>query len=208
MKLYYAKPSPFVRKVHMVAIELGLTDQVELIETTVAPGKENDAYGADVNPLRKVPALELDNGSVLVDSMVICDYLNSLSGKSPLIPQDQTLQWQVKSGHAVANGIMDAAVLIRYETFLRPEACQWALWIDEQWEKIRNALNWFEQNLGNGISDNSLDNSLSIDKIALACALGYLDFRYEDVNWRQSNPGLAQWHAKIAMRESYTATMP
>ena len=121
MKLYYAAASPFVRKVHMSAIELGLADDIELVDTHVIPGKENADYAKRVNPLRKIPVLETDDGAIILDSSVICEYLNDLEGGNRLIPADGPKRWQVQTGHAIANGIMDAAVINRYETHMRPE---------------------------------------------------------------------------------------
>ena len=110
MKLYYAMPSPFVRKVLMAMMELNFYDQVELVETPVLPGKENADYANRVNPLRKIPALELDDGAVIVDSTVICEYLNELDGSDRLIPSDINARHRVRTGHSIANGAMDSAV--------------------------------------------------------------------------------------------------
>ena len=200
MKLYHAIPSPFVRKVCMAAHELDLTDKIELIEATVLPGKENAEYADSVNPLRKIPAMQIADGSIILDSSVICDYLNDLNGKHQLIPASGPAKWQIQTAHAMANGIMEAAVSIRYETFLRPEPQRWPVWIDEQWLKINNALAWFNRR------DNSSD--MTIDSIALACALGYLDFRSPDFAWRDEFGNLAAWHSNVSKRDSYTSTAP
>ena len=200
MKLYYAAASPFVRKVQMSAIELGLDDKIELIDTHVSPGKENADYANRVNPLRKIPVLETDDGLIILDSSVICDYLNDLEGSYRLIPTDGPKRWQVQTGHAIANGIMDAAVINRYETYMRPEEHRWTLWIDEQWEKISNALDWF---------DNKETDSLeTIDDISLACALGYLDFRFKEFPWRNRYSNLSEWHESVSKKQSYIVTSP
>lgn len=200
MKLYYAMPSPFVRKVMMAMKELKIYDQVELIETSVVPGKENSEYADRVNPLRKIPALELSDGSVVVDSVVICEYLNELDGSNRLIPADINDRQSVRTGHSIANGVMDAAVLIRYETFLRPEPNRWQVWIDEQHTKVDNALAWFDQR--------ALGKLNTIEDIAVACALGYVDFRMGDYPWRDKYKSLAQWQASIADMPSFKETMP
>lgn len=200
MKLYYAMPSPFVRKVMIAMKELDLYDQAELIETPVVPGKENTEYADSVNPLRKIPALELADGSVLVDSVVICEYLNELDGANRLIPADINNRQSVRTGHSIANGVMDAAVLIRYETFLRPEPNRWQVWIDEQHTKIDNALAWF--------NERQLGNLKTIEDISVACALGYVDFRMGDYLWRDKYKNLAQWHKSIIDMPSYKETMP
>ena len=170
----------------MAAIELKLTEQIEFIDTHVAPGKENAEYASRVNPLRKIPALETDDGSIIVDSSVICEYLDYVAGNHRLFPAQEARRWQVQTAHSVANGILDAAVLLRYETFLRPESYRWDLWINEQWEKISNGLAWFESR-----SYPTLDTPATIDHIALACVLGYLDFRFQDYPWREQCNHLA-----------------
>ena len=200
MKLYYAAASPFVRKVQIAAIELKLDDRIELLETHVTPGKENVGYARQVNPLRKIPALETDDGLVILDSTVICDYLNDIDGNNRLIPAEGPKRWQVQTGQAIANGIMEAAVLNRYETFMRPEAQRWTLWIDEQFDKISNSLDWFDSQENGPL--------MTIDDISLACALGYLDFRFKDFPWRDRCKNLAKWHDSIAKRASYQNTSP
>lgn len=200
MKLHSAAPSPFVRKVRIAALELGLFDRIKIIDTMVAPGKTDEAYGQSVNPLRKIPALELDDGSVIVDSQLICEYLDSLEGNHRLIPAVGDARWNVLSGSAVANGMMDAAVLLRYETFLRPEEKRWDQWIDEQWVKINNGLGWFNKRLP--------ESETSIEGIALACALGYLDFRSPDFNWRSDYGRVAMWHDSASSRDAYALTNP
>ena len=120
LTLHHAGPSPFARKVRMAAIELGLGERLELVDTHVAPGKANADYAASVNPLRKVPALTLPDGTTLLDSTLICLYLDDLAEGPGLIPGDER-RWQVLNAHAVATGMTEAAVALRYETFLRPE---------------------------------------------------------------------------------------
>lgn len=200
MKLHYAAPSPFVRKVRIAALELGLFDQIKIIDTMVAPGKTEEAFGQSVNPLRKIPALELDDGSVIFDSQLICEYLDSLDGKHLLFPAAGEARWQVLSGSAVANGMMDAAVLLRYETFLRPEDKRWDTWVDEQWVKINNGLAWFNKRLP--------ESETSVEGISLACALGYLDFRSPDFEWRREYGRVAMWHDSASARDAYALTSP
>lgn len=200
MKLYHAAPSPFVRKVHMAALELGLMDRISLVATHVTPGRENDDYAEQVNPLRKIPALETDDGMVLYDSTVICEYLNHLEGSHKLIPEHGAERWRVLTAQTLANGIMEAGVLLRYETFLRPEERRWSVWVDEQWEKISNALAWFDKH--------SNDSTMTIDKIALACALGYLDFRFDYYMWRERYADLCSWHETVAKTSAYLDTQP
>jgi len=200
MKLYAATPSPFVRKVRVAAIELGVMDKIKIVETSVAPGQTDPQYGKSVNPLRKIPALELDNGTVLADSSVICDYLNAIAGGDRLIPAGGDERWNALAGQAVASGLTEAAVSVRYETFLRPEANRWPVWIDEQWEKINNALAW--------MSERAPKSETTVDAIALACALGYLDFRFPDMAWRTEHPRLERWYENISKRDAYLLTSP
>ncbi len=201
MKLMYAPLSPFVRKVRAVSIELGLAERIELVMTAVAPGQPNEAYARDFAPLRKVPALVLDDASVLYDSTVICEYLDGLAG-GKLIPAEGAERWRVLTQQSLANGICEAAVLVRYENALRPEELRWQTWIDDQLDKVGNGLDWFEAH------DDTRAGPLNIAQLALGCALGYLDFRFEGYDWRARCPGLKAWYAEIAQRPSFTETRP
>lgn len=200
MKLYQAAASPFVRKVLITAKELELDKQIELVDIVVAPGTDNQDFADKVNPLGKIPALVLDDGTAIVDSSIICEYLNELDGHNKLIPEQSQLRWGVKTAQAVADGMMDAAVLIRYETFLRPDEKRWDKWQDAQWGKINASLAWFEARKQHKME--------TLAEIALASALGYLDFRYAQFNWRKSYPDISTWHKSIANRGSYTSTAP
>ncbi len=206
MKLYHALPSPFVRKVRIAAMELGLADDVELLPIAVAPGKENEDYAATGNPLRKIPALELSNGTVLYDSGVICEYLDARAGGGRILPGGGEARWEMLRNHALASGICDAAVLLRYETFLRPEEHRWELWVKDQWGKIDGALSWLEKNPQ--AAGDAEPEMLNLAQIAIGCALGYLDFRYDERNWRGDYPALAAWFEKVAKRPSFVETAP
>jgi len=186
----------------MVSIELGLADQINLIETPVVPGKPNIAYAGKVNPLGKIPALQTDEGTTIVDSSVICEYLDCLDGESRLFPAAGPRRWQVLTEHSLANGMMEASVLLRYETFSRPEKYRWPDWIDAQWEKVNTGLSWFNEK-----SEPNADKP-DIAQITLACALGYLDFRSEEYNWRKQFSKLAEWHKQVSQRTSYSTTRP
>ena len=201
MKLMYAPLSPFVRKVRAVSIELGLAERIELVMTAVAPGQPNEAYARDFAPLRKVPALVLDDASVLYDSTVICEYLDGLAG-GKLSPAEGAERWRALTQQSLANGICEAAVLVRYETALRPEELRWQTWIDDQLDKVGNGLDWFEDH------DDTRAGPLNIAQLALGCALGYLDFRFESYDWRARCPGLKAWYAELAQRPSFTETRP
>jgi glutathione S-transferase len=200
MKLFYAPQSPFARKVRAAAIELGLAERIALEYAEVMPGKPNAAFAADRNPLRKIPALVTDDGETLYDSTVICEYLDALAGGGILVPRER--RWRVLTHHALAQGMCDAVILIRYETSLRPEALRWPVWVDDQWDKIHAGLDWFERN------DGALGEPVDLAQLALGSALGYVDFRWPDHAWRATRPTLAAWYARLEQRPSFAQTRP
>ncbi|MCZ4281629.1 glutathione S-transferase N-terminal domain-containing protein [Kiloniella laminariae] len=201
MQLYYSPTSPYVRKVLMVAIEKGLDQE---IETVPAPTFTADSPIWQTNPLGKVPALTTREGSVLCNSPLICEYLDSLSENTSLIPRSGETRWRTQNAHALADGIMDASILRTMERRLRPEKLQWSGLHDQQRMKIDKALDFFEQALSSG----NFGTSFAMGEIALACALAYLDFRYGDENWRSGHPGLAQWLETVSTRPSFVKTSP
>jgi glutathione S-transferase len=200
MKLYYAAASPFVRKCLASAHELGLRDRIELVPASPHPVNRDRALVAQ-NPLGKIPTLVLDDGGVLYDSRVICEYLNDL-GAGSLLPPPGPSRWPVLLAQALADGIMDAAVLTRYETFARPESLRWSDWVAGQLDKVACGLAELERQapeFGDGVD---------LGKIAFACALGYLDFRYATLGWRDRHPATAAWFTRFAQRDSMRATVP
>ncbi len=202
MKLMYAPQSPFARKVRVAAIELGLADEIELVFQAVAPAKENADYAATVNPLRKIPALVLDDGRAIYDSSVICEYLDDLTGGGRIIPVSGPDRWDVLTQHALAQGMTEAAVLVRYETWLRPEERRWPDYVDDQWNRIESGLDWFEANA------RGLEGPMNITHIALGCLLGYLDFRWPDAGWRDGRSRLTSWSTWLLRRNSFKQTVP
>lgn len=202
MKLMYSPTSPFARKVRVAAIEMGLGDDIETVFQAVAPAKKNVDYAAKVNPLRKIPALLLDDGRVLYDSTVICEYLDDLAGGGRIIPAPGPDRWDMLTQHALAQGMMEAAVLVRYETWLRPEEHRWPDYADDQWDRIEAGLDWFEANA------KGLKGPVNIAHIAIGCLLGYLDFRWPDAGWRDSRSRLTNWSNWIAKRDSFRQTQP
>ena len=201
MKLHYSSASPYVRKVRALAIELGLDDQIELLQRAISPVSPEDELNAD-NPLGKIPCLVTDDGIALYDSRVICDYLNRHATGKSVIPDQGDVRWTALRRQALADGILDATVGIRYETFVRPKDHQWQPWIDAQTSKWRRALDQLEKEA------KTFGNTVDIGTIAVACALGYLDFRYPDEGWRDQRPLLAAWYETFAERRSMTTTMP
>lgn len=199
MKLYYAGASPFVRKVRVLAIETGLMDRLDIARVAMTPVGPDADLCAD-NPIGKIPTLVRDDGSTLYDSRVICEYLDGLHDGVRMFPQSGEARWTALRRQAMADGICDAAVGTRYETFLRPENFRWQEWVDAQMQKVRRSLDALE--------GESLADTLDIGTIAIACALGYLDFRFSDEGWRESRPGLAAWYETFAARPSMGETIP
>ena len=201
MKLHFAAASPYVRKVQIVAKELGLDDRIELLNRAMTPVSPDDELNAD-NPLGKIPCLITDDGHALYDSRVICDYLNGQAVGKSVIPDDGVARWTALRREALADGILDAAVGTRYETFLRPKENQWPAWIDGQTAKWRRALDQLETEAG------SFGDNVDIGTIAVACACGYLDFRYADEGWRDQRTNLAAWYEAFGKRPSMMTTAP
>ncbi len=201
MKLTFSAASPFARKLRIAAIELGLIDRIEFVPTSVVPGQVNEAYSHDVNPLRKLPVLILDDGSTIYDSEVIAEYLDELAG-GKLFPAAGAARWRVKTEHALTQGMLDAMLLCRYEKLLRPKEFQWPVWYDDQWERAWQGLAWFEAR------PDILSRPLDIVQIALTCVLGYADFRFPDCGWRKAFPNLAAFNETMMARESVKISLP
>ncbi len=186
----------------MTGIELGLEERIELVPTMVSPGKANPEFSGRFNPLRKIPALTLADGTTLFDSTVVCEYLDHLDGAARMFPRAGAKRWEVLTAHSLANGLMDASVLLRYEQTMRPNTDEAVEWGEDLWEKIERGLAWFEERAA------PAEERINIADIALACLLGYLDFRFDQHQWRSMSPKLAQWHSVIAERPSYRNTRP
>lgn len=201
MKLAYSPASPFARKVRIAAIELGLINRIEFVPTKATPITENEDYARKVSPLRKIPALILDDGNVIVDSYVIAEYLDELAG-GKLIPASGIKKWQVKTDHSIIQGMLDALLLCRYEKMLRPEQFRWAEWTDDQFKRAWDGLARFEAH------PDVLTRPLDIVQIGIVCVLGYLDFRFPDCGWRNTFPKLDAFHEKMMQRESVRISVP
>ena len=201
MKLYAPTPSPSVRKVRVLARETGLAARIEEIPAAVSPIAPDERV-TRANPLGKVPALILDDGTALYDSPVICEYLDGLHSGRRLFPPAGPARWAALRQQAEGDGLLDAAVLTRYELVLRPEPLRWPEWVAGQKAKVAAVLDDLERDAA------SLAGELTIGGITIACALGYLDFRFADDAWRTGRPRLAAWFAEVSMRESLRATMP
>jgi glutathione S-transferase len=142
----------------------------------------------------------LEDGTALYDSRVICEYLDGLSAGPRLFPEGAA-RWDALTRQALADGLLDAALLTRYERVLRTEERRWDAWETGQIGKIRSALDRFETLVAGG-------PALDIGTVAMACALGYLDLRFPDLAWREGRPALAAWFADFERRPSMAATVP
>ncbi len=196
MKLFYSPASPFARKVRIVAAELGLADRIEV--APISPWVEEGLRG--YNPLSKIPALALDDGTVLFDSRVICDYLNAL-GSAELIPATGWARTLCLRMEALADGIGDAGVRrIVEERRAGGDGHQDV--IARQNLALQAALNLAEAEA------DDFGEAFDLGQIALASALGYLDFRLSHEDWRVGRPDLAAWFVKVSARHSVSSTIP
>jgi glutathione S-transferase len=200
MQLYTSPATPFGRKAMLMLLETGLAAQTTLHEVGGSP-LDPGSLPVDRNPLGKIPALVLEDGRTLYDSRVICRYLDARAGAG-LYPQGEAL-WDVLTLEATADGILEAALLMVYESRLRPEPLRFAPWVEGQWSKVARALDAVEAGWMP-----LLDGPLTAAHLALGAALGYLDFRHDARGWRHGRPKLAQWAEGIAARPSMQATRP
>ncbi|MDB5898335.1 MAG: glutathione S-transferase-like protein [Ramlibacter sp.] len=203
MKLIGATTSPYVRKVRVVMAEKKLDYHFV----------EEDVWSADTtimhsNPLGKVPCLVMEGGEALFDSRVIVEYLDTLSPVGKLIPAVGRERAEVKTWEALADGVLDALILARLEASWsgRDKTQRSQAWIDRQLEKTHASLKAMSQ----GLADKPFCAGiyLSLADIAVGCALGYLDFRFPEIDWRSTHPNLAKLHEKLAQRASFAETMP
>jgi glutathione S-transferase len=171
MKLLFSPTSPYARKVRICA-----------------------------NPLAKSPTLVLDDGRAIYDSRVIVDYLDSLTDRA-LAPRSGDARWAALVEQAACDGILDAALLSRYELAMRPEAMRWPEWLAGQSGKIERALDLLEASARDAANP-------GLGDICVACALGYLDLRFPDNGWRSGHPKLAAFFGEISERPSVKSTFP
>lgn len=197
MKIYYSPTSPYVRKCMVAAAETGQT--LQIIPAAANPIKRDQTVVA-VNPTGKVPTAILDDGSVLFDSRVICWWIDTQHDMQKLYPEGDAL-WPVLRQEAMADGLLDSALLVRYETAVRPSDKLWPEWLQGLTDKIESTLDVME-------AESEGFGELSAGLIAIACSLGYLDFRLPDFSWRKNRPGLEKWYEKFALRPSMKTSAP
>lgn len=200
MRLYYSPTSPYVRKVMVVLHETGQIDDVELVTAVTSPIAPA-AVLSGKNPLLKVPALERPDGPTLFDSRVICAYLNERAGAS--LYGTGSRHWDIRTLEALGDGILDAALLLTYEGRLRPEGARWDDWAEAQWAKVSSACAALESRWMSHLA-----GPLDAGQIAVACALGYVDFRHDARGWRKGNDALARWLESFESRPSLAGTAP
>ena len=203
MKLIGAVTSPYVRKVRVVMAEKKLdyqfvTEDVWAAETTIA----------ESNPLGKVPCLVMEGGEALFDSRVIVEYLDTLSPVGKLIPTVGRERAEIKTWEALADGVLDALILARLEATWagRTKAQRSQAWIDRQLTKVHQSLKAMSTGLGD--KPYCAGIHLSLADIAVGCAMGYLDFRFPDIDWRTLYPNLAKLYEKLQQRQSFVDSKP
>jgi glutathione S-transferase len=202
VKLFFSPASPFVRKVLVSAAERGIADLIEKLPSAAHPINQDRTILAH-NPTGKVPTLITTSGEPIYDSRVICEYLDSIGDAPPLHPVPGPDRWHALVLQSAADEMVDAALLARYEVAARPEPLRWSEWSAGQVTKILSTTDDFEARW-----IDHLRGHLDVGVVATACALGYLDFRFPEINWRSGRSGLAAWYADFAARPSMVATHP
>ena len=201
MKLIGSTTSPYVRKVRIVMAEKKLDYQFVLEDVWAA-----DTSMPDANPLGKVPCLVMEGGEALFDSRVIVEYLDTLSPVGKLIPAAGRERAEVKTWEALADGVLDAGILVRLERTQRPTAQQSAVWIERQLVKVDNGLR--AMSAGWGETPFCGGTHFTLADVAVGCALGWLAFRFPEITWRDDYPNLARLFDKLSERPSFKDTVP
>lgn len=199
LKVFYSPASPFVRKVLVTAHETGQFDKVEKLPSAAHPINRDMTIVAR-NPLGKVPTALAADGTALFDSRVICEYLDAQSTGTKVFPAAGPQRWAALVQQSLGDGLIDAALLARYETVVRPPEMQWKPWRDGQIAKIDSVLDQIEALAP------QLGDAVTIGTITLGCALAYLDFRFPDHGWRDGRSNAAQWFKLFGERPSMAAT--
>jgi glutathione S-transferase len=201
MKLLFSPTSPYVRKCLVTAHEVGVIERIEFQTSSAHPVNRDDRILAH-NPLGKVPTLITDDGQALFDSRVICEYLNHLGG-GHLLPAPGKLRWEAQTLQALGDGILDAALLIRYENNARPEALRWSNWIEGKLNAIHTSLAHLNA------TPAYFEQAFHLGLLTVGCSLWYLDLRFPELNWRERYPTLCQaslgMMGRTSMQQSWSA---
>jgi glutathione S-transferase len=201
MKLIGSHSSPFVRKVRVVMAEKRLDYEFVLEDVWSADSKIQQS-----NPLGKVPCLIMEDGGAMFDSRVIVEYLDTLSPVGKLVPPNGRERAEVKCWEALADGVMDAAILVRLEKTRRPPEQQSSEWIERQMDKVNAGL----KAMSSGLKDTAFcaGNHYTLADVAVGCALAWLNFRFPEITWRDDYPNLGKLFDKLAERPSFKDTAP
>ena len=200
MKLIGSLTSPYVRKVRVVLAEKKIDYEFQL-DSPLSP----ETIVPNFNPLGKIPVLILDDSTVLFDSRVIVEYIDSVAPNNKLMPESNRERAEVKRWCAVADGICDAASLIFVER-KRPQAQQSTDWIARQQDKVTRSLDYMSAQLGEG--NWCMGTHFSLADVGAGCALGYLAFRFPEITWSEKHPNLARLFEKLMQRPAFAETVP
>jgi glutathione S-transferase len=198
MELKFSGLSPYVRKVMVVAHEVGVADRLQL---TPVKTREEPEKITPVNPLGKIPALITDSGQAIYDSPVICEYLDAEFGQRKLLPANGERRWAILTMAALADGILDAGLLVRHER-ARPAERQSSEWSEWQMRKVNAGLDTLERQ-AEGFGDR-----IDLGLIGVGCALGYLPLRLDEAKGLERWPRLKAWYATMSQRPSFQRTAP
>ena len=201
MKLHGDLLSPFVRMCMVTAIETGIAARVQLLSASLKPNEVNAAL-AKLSPIGKIPILETDHGHTIYDSRVIMEYLCHVAGNKSLLPDEGNQHFHILTLLALAQGLGDAAVALRYEQAARPESMRWTDLADRQKARINACLDELENKWHEHFKD------VTLGTIAVAAVLGYADIRHAALNWRSNRPRLSAFHESFSRRESMINTVP
>jgi glutathione S-transferase len=201
VKLHWSPRSPFVRKVMVFAHETGLVGRIETVRTVADMKKPNAVLMKD-NPLSKIPTLLTDDGQTLFDSVVICEYFDTLHQGPRLFPEAPARRWQALRWHALTNGLLDHLILWRNESN-KPQAQQTPEHLQAFEAKLRATLAMLDDE-----AKTIGETPVNIGHITIGCALGYLDYRFDALGWRTGHDRIAAWFAGFNARPSMQATLP
>ncbi len=201
MKLIGSLASPYVRKVRVVLAEKKLDYQFELEDVWA-----KDTTIQNLNPLGKVPSLVMEDGTVMIDSRVMVEYLDTLTPVCKLLPPNGRERADIKAWEALADGLLDAAILVRLERIQRPPELQSDDWVARQMRKVTLSLASLSERLGE--QPYCAGNHYTLADVCVGCTLGWLSFRFPQISWRDDHPNLARLYDKLSERPSFKETQP